>query len=324
MHMETLGLLRRCYCGGKITNKPVYSNISLLNIAVDNLITRMLRIRPGSGGSRFASVKLQRSFSEYLVPVHTALTSLHQFTGLSWPVLIPLTTIGLRLALTTPLAVLNRKRAQKQAKLAPLLQAMVPVFKAQLAAGAAAKRHELTAEQIGVLATKERRKQRISLYKEAKCQNWRMLLLPAIQIPLFVAMSLTLRSMCGWSVLDSIPLEQGFTEQGFGWIQSLDRPDNYGILPLAVGAFSLGNVELHSRALPTNSQGPSVAAALINFSRFGCVLFMAMAFQAPSAIGLYWLSSNAFSFVQTALMDKYLPIRVQPDYPTADPTVSSK
>lgn len=256
--------------------------------------------------------------------MHTALLTLHDTTGLSWPALIPLSTIGLRLALTTPLAVLNRKRAQKQAKLAPLLQAMVPVFKAQLAAGAAAKRHDLTAEQIGVLATKERRKQRINLYREAKCQNWRMLLLPAVQIPLFVAMSLTLRSMCGWSVLDAIPLEPGFTEQGFGWIQSLDRPDNYGVLPLAVGAFSLGNLELHSRNLPANQQGPSVAAALMNFSRFGCLLFMAMAFQAPAAIGLYWLSSNAFSFVQTALMDKYLPVRIEPQYPTADPTLSAK
>lgn len=270
----------------------------------------MLRGGQAALGRRFFS-------GATLVPVHDFLVGLHGFTGLSWPVLIPVTALGFRLCMTFPLAVMNRLRLRKQASVQPLLSAMVPVLKAQLAQSVTRGQSNLTSQQIIALATKERRRRRVELFKRLKCQQWKILALPCVQIPLFIAMSLTIRAMCGWAVLDGIDTNPQFIEDGFGWCPSLVQPDPYGVLPLAVGAAALTNVELNAAMIPASAkQGPSASLALANLSRLGSLFFMAMAFQAPVAIDLYWLVSNVFSLAQNLLLDHYLPVNPRITYPS--------
>lgn len=269
----------------------------------------------------FSSTRVQHFEAfELLEPVRASLIGLQQCTGLSWPAFIPFATIVLRLALTSPLYMINRIRTRRQAKINPILNAMVPVFRAQLAAVSARTNRGLTPEQITVLATKERRKARIRLYKEYKCQNWKLLALPAVQGPLFIIMSLTIRAMCGWTMIQGFPIEEKFIHEGFLWCESLVKPDEYGVLPLAVGACALANVELNASQYPPKP-GPNIHAALLNLSRFGALLFMVFSFQAPSAIGLYWLSSNAFSLLQNGLCEFLLPRQMLPDYPNVSKTI---
>ena len=52
---------------------------------------------------------------------------------LPWWALIPLTTFTLRSVWTLPLAILQRKRIQKQSQLRPLVSAMNPILKLNLA-----------------------------------------------------------------------------------------------------------------------------------------------------------------------------------------------
>lgn len=261
----------------------------------------------------FSTTNVRRDLATIIEPAHWALTSLEHTTGLSWPVLIPTATILLRATLTTPFAVLNRIRARQQGALQPLLSAMVPIFRAQLAQTTVQGTSQLTPEQIRILAVKERRKRRIELYREYGCQNWKMLFQPALQIPLFLSMSLCIRAMCGWTVVDGFAIEQSFVDQGFFWCPSLAMPDPSGALPLAVGACALANVEIQPQAHSTR-KGPSVQALLINGSRFGAILFMAMSFQAPSAIAVYWLTSNGYSLIQNVLLNRFLPLQQKLDY----------
>lgn len=275
-------------------------------------------LRGGLGRSAIG----RRFFSgAVLVPVHDLLVGIHGATGLSWSVLIPTATFGFRFGMTFPLAVLNRLRLRKQASVQPLLSAMLPVLKAQLAQSVTRGQSNLTSEQIVALATKERRRRRLELFRHLKCQKWKTLALPSVQIPLFIAMSLTIRAMCGWAVLDGIDTEPQFIEEGLGWCPSLVEPDPYGVIPLALGAAALTNVELNAAMIPSSSRrGPSAAVALANLSRVGALIFMAMSFQAPVAIGLYWLMSNIFSLIQNLLLDHYLPVNPRNNYPASNLT----
>jgi len=290
-----------------------------------NITLPMLRIgRPvlARAGlqSRHMSVE---AVTETIAPLKNAVEACHAASGLSWPVFIPLMTCGIRLFTTFPLAVWNRKRIIKQRSVQPLLAGSVPVIKVQLAQSVTQKGANLTPEQITVLAAKERRKRRVQLYKELGCQNWKSLVLPAVQVPIFVAMSFAVRSLVGFDLT-------GITEFGnvdksqFWWFKNLVEPDPLGIVPLGIGALALSNVELNSRVAPVTAEqarrqnrrsGPSVAAALTNISRAGSVVFMAISFQASLALQLYWFSSNAFSFVQNKTLDNFLPVNKEPSYP---------
>lgn len=318
--------------------------------------------------------KLDVSLMTLLEPVHTALQTVHTSTGLSWPVLIPLSTILVRLVFTFPISVLTRLRARKQADLQILLSAMTPILRAKLAsAGSSPARNargvELSATQINVLATKERRKRRVELFKKFGCQSWKSIVIgPLIQLPIWISLSLVLRGMCGYSNLTGnastgesfIPVEEEFKKESFlwigaepgGWSDSVSKmiggngvggvngglmdADPLGILPIVVLFLGLANVEwnainimgkaaTHNQSTPlpnstptvlgtgssTNS-GPSAPKIVANISRAGIMLFSTMAFNAPSAVCLYWVSSSAFSLAQNLFLDRVLPLREIP------------
>lgn len=251
-----------------------------------------------------------------LEPVHHGLQYIHNTGGYPWHVIIPSAAILLRSAVTLPLSIANRIRARKQTELQPLLGASTPILKARLANSQAAQNGTLTQEQIEVLVNKEKRNRRIQLFKENNCQTWKsVLILPSVQIPLWITLSLVIRSMCGWSVLDGIPIEEGFKTDSFLWYSSLVKPDPYAVMPIAIGTTALVNMEWNASQLnPGNksSKGPTIPRILTNASRFGVLFLMTMAFQAPAGVCLYWLTSHGFSLIQNLALDTLLPIRTIP------------
>ncbi|ANB14874.1 Cox18p [Sugiyamaella lignohabitans] len=288
-----------------------------------------------------ASRKTQFELISLVEPVHDAFQHLHTWSGLEWHALIPLTTILLRSTFTLPISILNRLRTRKQVELQPLLSGMGPILKARLASSKAAQQGLLTREQIEVLTVKEKRKQRIKLFKKFKCQTWKNLTLPLVQIPIWIEMSMVIRSMCGWSALKGIPSEPSFLSDSFWWYSDLIVSDPYYALPLAIGAVSMANIEWNvlsnlspaarrerelkevARSNPDSEKeltmagqsgvsGPSIPVILTNMARGGTIIFITIAMQAPTALCLYWFSSNAYSLVQNILLDKYLPITDSP------------
>lgn len=266
-----------------------------------------------------------------LEPIHHAYVNLHELSGLPWHLYIPASTIALRLIFTTPLGILNRLRAQKQAELQPLLAATSPVLKTRLLNSRSVRDGTLSKEQVDVLVLKERRNRRVELFKKYKCQVWKsVLIMPAVQIPIWISMSLVIRAMCGWSVIDSIPIEKAFGSDSFLWYSDLIRPDPYGILPLAMGGVAMTNIEWN--AVNALNPGAVVAARktgasnittfISNVSRVGILFLMAASFQAPPAVLLYWLSSHSFSLAQNMLFDKYLPVRNPPQQSKIDDKVT--
>lgn len=291
----------------------------------------------------FEPTLVVNSLTESLQTVHTA-------TSLPWWALIPLTTFTLRAVWTLPLAVAQRRRIQKQNELRPLVSATNPVLRLNLAkkvqkakqvAEASAQRiaagqstqHDVAAlaaplatmkyEEILLLATKETRKRQKRLFKEHNVQLWKNFLLPAMQVPLWVCMSLTMRNLSGWTSWDSLankPLDPALYHEGIMWFADLTTLDPLHAFPIVLGVISLCNVEWTYKTFELLRPGgrkktfrPTITDSVGNVARFSVVFLMAVSLNAPVALVLYWVSSQVFSLIQNILLDVMAPISFTPN-----------
>mgnify|MGYP003362449683 CR=1 FL=1 len=267
----------------------------------------------------------------------TYIEAIHAMTGIPWWGFIPLLTVALRSVITLPLAIIQRKGFQKQNSLRPIANAMSPVLKIKLAAkgqeSQLARKHNinksplksetegLTGDKIMILASKEKFKRQRKIFKDNGCQSWKFMLLPAVQIPLWVSVSYMLRTLTGWSTLGTRPIDPTLTTEGFGHLTDLAVSDPYFVLPVVLGIFALANAEwnfatadlmkLTTRGV-RNSLRPTAFDMIMTLSRGSIIFLMAMSTQAPAALVLYWISSNCFSLCQNLLMDKFIPVRYTP------------
>ncbi|VEU24324.1 DEKNAAC105507 [Brettanomyces naardenensis] len=180
---------------------------------------------------------------------------------------------------------------------------------------------QLTADKIMILASKEKFKRQRKIFKENGCQSWKFMMLPMVQIPLWVCVSYMLRVLTGWNNIGSKPMDPTLTTEGLGYLHDLALSDPYFVLPITLGIVALANVEwnfstadlmkLTTRGV-RNSLRPTAFDMIMTLARGSIIFLMAMATQAPAALVLYWISSNGFSLCQNLLMDKFLPIRYTP------------
>ncbi|KAI5964331.1 COX18 [Candida pseudojiufengensis] len=269
-----------------------------------------------------------------------AFQNLHEFTGLPWWALIPITTFTLRSIWTLPLAIIQRKRIQKQSSLKPIISAMGPILRMNLAKKVSnankviqnpqtdettratlAPMTNMTYEQILLLSTKETRKRQKQLFKKYNVQLWKNFILPVFQIPLWVIMSITMRDLSGWSSWDNLhnkALDPTLYSEGCLWFQDLAVADPTHVFPLILGVISLCNIEWTFKTLDLArltqklKYRPTITDAIANFSRLSIVFMMAISIHAPAALVLYWISSQFYSLIQNIVMDLKYPISYSP------------
>lgn len=295
----------------------------------------------------------RRNFSFEPVAIVDVLTSslqqIHAVSGIPWWALIPLTTFGLRGVWTFPLAVLQRLRIQKQTALRPVISATAPILRYNLAkkALAATQRASQAAssasstpsmasvasallplkqmryEEIMVLSAKEVRRRQKRLFRDRGVQLYKNLFLPMAQVPLWVCMSLTFRNLSGWSKWDSSSstvLDPALYSEGALWFTDLTVLDTFHMFPLALGAIALVNAEWTFKTLdlmkeytPKKVLRMTFTDSLANVSRMMVVFLMAISWHAPTALTLYWLSSQVFSLVQNVFLDLVFPTSFTPN-----------
>ncbi|CAH2353922.1 cytochrome c oxidase assembly protein Cox18p, mitochondrial [[Candida] railenensis] len=228
-----------------------------------------------------------------------SMQSLHALTGIPWWALIPIATFSLRAVWTLPLAVIQRRRIQKQNSFKPVISAMFPIFKLKLGqrvqkakqagdkllrgtggksgggSGVSGEMEFMQAqnpvstmkyEEIVLMANKERRRRQKQLFKDHNIQLWKNFLLPLFQIPLWVSMSLTMRNLSGWSSWDNLSnaaLDPSLYEEGLFWFTDLASYDSLHVFPVVLGIVSLCNVEWTFRTIqlmrPTSSSSSSAS-----------------------------------------------------------------
>lgn len=300
------------------------------------------------GNCGFRESKRHLSFDPLVVV--NALTetfqAAHAYLGIPWWGLIPLSTFFLRTVWTLPLSVLQRKRLQKQSEFKAVISGTNPILKLNLGKKAQQAKVKadkslrdsetsddvkaldlqsplanMTYEQIVLLAAKETRNRQKALFKKHNIQIWKNFILPTFQIPLWVAMSVTMRNLCGWLSWDSLankPLDPTLYEEGIFWFTDLANFDQWHITPVILGVISLCNVEWTFKTLELlrltqkNTLRPTLTDALANVSRMTVVFMMAISLNAPAGLTLYWISSQTYSLIQNIILDLVYPISYTP------------
>lgn len=277
--------------------------------------------------------------------VSETFVSLHEAVPLPWMILIPLTTIGLRTCLTLPLSIWQRKRVIKQQELRKVVQAIPPVTKLRLAAatngaskandeitssGSIVKEEEqptqikpqkLTPDQITLLAVKETRKRQKRLFGKYNVQMWKNAILPLVQIPLWITVSMGLRNLTEKRLLETHDWSSVTHFFPANLDLSLPWDETPMVAPLILGTLSLINVEYNGKVMTSTSTsrtGIETASsehsrlsqsikAILNISRLSCIFMMGISSQASILLSLYWISSQFYSLIQNIFLNWLWP-----------------
>lgn len=142
-----------------------------------------------------------------------------------------------------------------------------------------------------------------------------------VQIPLWVTVSMGIRTLTETQLIESF-YPSWFSALGFS---SFDLSSPLVAMPLLapilVGTLAVLNVELNGRLMfssSLSSQGiktisrnstrvQEAMTSILNVSRLGCVVMLAMSSQAPFLLSLYWISSQLFSLVQNIILNWIYP-----------------
>ncbi|CCH62923.1 hypothetical protein TBLA_0I02670 [Henningerozyma blattae CBS 6284] len=282
------------------------------------------------------SINLQSPRRNYYVfdMVSQGLLALHQATALPWLLLIPGVTIVLRSIVTLPLSVWQRKRIVQQHELRRIVKGITPISKLRLASVASTQANQppeissavpnLLPEQITLLALKETRKKQKKLFKEYHVETWKNFVLPLVQIPLWVSVSMGIRSL----VNSGQPITDIYQNDILQSITAITNSTlDLGIplvgvpmvIPLFLGVLSILNVEYNGRLMiarrktvgdipvatrPEQSRLFIAMSSILNVSKLGCIFMMGVSSQAPLILSLYWITSQLFSLIQNIILEK--------------------
>ncbi|XP_032228236.1 cytochrome c oxidase assembly protein COX18, mitochondrial isoform X2 [Nematostella vectensis] len=264
------------------------------------LQTNLLQRQPSRQASQ-AGYYVSQDFPP-IYATQQVLEAIHTWTHLPWWATIIGVTVVLRTCITLPLAIRQNKLVAKIELLQPTLQMMTEALKHREAVEC--KRAGKTVEEFEKRFKKKQRRMMYELYQGEGCNPIKMFLLPWIQLPLWILISLSLRSMTGTSYSqrnsgDLPVLCPEMASEGALWFPDLLVPDPTIMIPLAVGICNLTNIEMHAlrRQQPSRFQ-----RVMTNTLRLLSVFMVMFASQVPTAMSLYWAVSAGFGVCQNVCL----------------------
>lgn len=234
---------------------------------------------PGTAAAVAATEPAFSIFSPTSV-LTAVLDSVHATTGLPWVLSIAATTVMVRTVLF-PLTVKQMRMAGVMQKIGPELRAAQEKYQAV--------RQDPEKAQV----------QALEMQKLFKRHNYNPLaaLLPALaQMPVFVGFFLALRSM--------VETRPEMATQGALWFQDLTAADPYMALPVLSSLTFLVTIELGdlSQGGPDKTpQQVKLQSTMKNVFRGLAIVMVPATYHFPSAVFVYWMSSNTLSMLQTAV-----------------------
>ncbi|XP_041490060.1 mitochondrial inner membrane protein OXA1L [Microtus oregoni] len=236
------------------------------------------------GAADVAQCAAEQSFAELGLGSYTPvgliqnlLEFMHVDLGLPWWGAIATCTVVAR-CLIFPLIVKGQREAAKIHNHMPVIQKFSTRIKEAKLAGDQAEFYRATIEM-----TRYQKKHDIKLF--------RPLILPLTQAPIFISFFIALREMANLPVPS---LQTG----GLWWFQDLTVSDPIYVLPLVVTATMWGVLELGAE---TGMQSSDLQF-MRNIIRVMPLVVLPVTIHFPSAVFMYWLSSNLFSLCQVACL----------------------
>ncbi|KAF9103455.1 Mitochondrial inner membrane protein oxa1l [Mortierella sp. GBA35] len=226
----------------------------------------------------------------HMTPVgglETILEAVHISTGLPWWATIAATTVMIRTALV-PFIVKLQGNTARLHNVKPQLERLTENMK-------------LAKETNDTAALARFSAQTQELFAKNDCNPLKSLVLPLLQAPVMISFYLALRDMA------NLPVPQ-FREGGIGWFTDLTIADPTYVLPVASSLGFLAIMELGSEA-----GGVAQPKAMKNVMRVMAVAMVPLTMNFPSAIFVYWLTSNMFTasqilFFKTPAVRKFFNI----------------
>jgi inner membrane protein COX18 len=211
-----------------------------------------------------------------------------------------LTTIALRAVFTLPLMAYSYNNAAKLELLQPEIKSIAIQLRTEVAM---AKSKLEWSDHIAKQQYRANMKRLVrNLYERDNCHPMKDYILPWIQIPLWISMSLALRNMAGAVIVDGQRTEVLCPElatEGTLWFSNLLLPDATFLLPLIMCLSNLVIIEMHNLRLTT----PTKFQRLLTYSMRGMMLIMfPIATSVPSCMCYYWTCSSLYGLGQNLLL----------------------
>lgn len=205
------------------------------------------------------------------------LDSVQYLTDLPWWATIILVTCGIRLALA-PLLVSVQGNSIRLSNIQPQMQTLLEDIQYAKNAG----------DQQGMQASALQVRK---LLKENNCSPFKSLLLPVVQMPVFLSFYFALTGLA------NAPLP-ALATGGVAWFPDLTAADPYYALPILSSAMTLLVLETGAETGTTGMNQTPQAQFVKNGLRAVTVLAAWFISSFPSAVLLYWTTTNTFSLVQ--------------------------
>lgn len=235
------------------------------------------------------------------------LDSTQYLTNLPWWATIVLVTCGIRLALA-PLLVYVQGNSIRLSNIQPQMQGMLADLEYAKSTG---NQQEMQRSAVQVR----------KLLSDNNCSPFRSLLLPAVQMPVFLSFYFALDGLAKAKL-------PALTTGGFGWVQDLTLADPYYVLPITSSLMTLLVLETGAETGTTAMNQTSQARLVKNILRGVTVLAAWFVSGFPSAVLLYWTTTNTFSLLQllalrTRFMKRTLKLPERIEHPVK-PNVKQK
>ncbi|KAL0080674.1 60Kd inner membrane protein-domain-containing protein [Phycomyces blakesleeanus] len=201
------------------------------------------------------------------------LEAIHVYSGLPWWGSIAVATIVVRLALL-PLMIKIQRNNARLMNINPDVTRIMANLKAAQAQGDS-------------MATGKYTHEIQDLFKKNECHPMKSLALPIVQMPVMISFFMALRAMA------ELPVP-GMHDGGMLWFTDLADKDPYYILPVVSAAGVMAVLEAGTEAGAANPQSKGMK----NLFRGLTVVMVPFTAWMPSAVFVYWVTSNAFSIFQ--------------------------
>jgi len=239
-------------------------------------------------------------------------TTFHAFTGVSWGYGIILCTALLRSSVTFPLLVFSEINNDRLKVLLLDIEKSGVKDKMRSEVKKVLKwlhhRENFSSESLKGVGQKLLNNNRDEYLKtefaERNCHPFKGLVLPCVQIPLWVSCSIALRNMCGFYMVEGdsiVPTCPELINESFLWIPSLLEPSL--TIGLLCGLLYFVLVEINIYKEFTGKPMPKRGRLFTNFLRvysLGVVPYFSTI--VPSALTLYWASSAAIGLIHNLLL----------------------
>ncbi|XP_042231731.1 cytochrome c oxidase assembly protein COX18, mitochondrial-like isoform X2 [Homarus americanus] len=167
----------------------------------------------------------------------------------------------------------------------------------------AAKRFGWDEKQARLMFNQSARKIWKELIIRDNCHPFKTSILLWVQIPLWIAMSMSFRNMASMMPHQDAAAQVLFMELstgGFGWIPNLTEVDHSLILPVAMGITNLIITEVN--VLSRHQEGSKLQNIATNVFRVISIAVIPIAATVPSCVTLYWFTSSMCGLAQNLAM----------------------